>query len=79
MIETYPNLKFLDAVQDLRVTNMEFIQMSEAKVQIESTLEMYNCIHCSHFQEHVCINFKLCTRDECNFVCSLKSLDKNLI
>lgn len=54
MVEVYPNLKFLDIVQDLRVTSMEYIQMNEAKVQLESTLEGYNCLHCSRFHEHVC-------------------------
>lgn len=62
MTEIYPDLKFLDPVQDLKVTSMEYVQMSEHNFQIESTLESYNCVGCPQFLKHVCwlnsIDFK---------------------
>ena len=54
MTEIYPDLKFLDPVQDLKVTSMEYVQMSEHNFQIESTLESYNCVGCPQFLKHVC-------------------------
>lgn len=56
MVERYPDLKFLDAVQDLKVTDMNFVQTLEDKIQVENTLEGYNCLDCPHFQSHVCYN-----------------------
>lgn len=53
MIEAYPSLIFLDMLRDLKVTNMEYVQMTEDKIRIESTLEGYSCLHCPQFQRHV--------------------------
>ena len=57
MTEGYPNLKFLDAIQDLKVTDIEYVQVTENIIQLEGTLEGYECLHCPQFQNHVCSYF----------------------
>ena len=53
MTEGYPNLRFLDAIQDLKVTGMEYVQVAENIIQLEETLEGYECLHCPQFPNHV--------------------------
>ena len=56
LTEAYPNLRFLDAVRDLKLTHLEFVQMSNDKIRIESTLDGFICLRCPQFQEHVCLS-----------------------
>lgn len=53
-MEGYPNLKFLDPIQDLKVADMEYVQVTENIIQLEGTLKGYGCVHCPQFQNHVC-------------------------
>ena len=55
LIESYPNIRFLDTFRDLKLTSMEYVKMAEDKKQIESTLDGFSCICCPQFLQHVCM------------------------
>ena len=50
----YPGgLKPLDPVKDLKMGNLDFVEMKQEKERFEGTLEHYSCIRCYQFKEHV--------------------------
>ena len=54
MIDSGPSrLSLLDPVNDLRINNMEFVELKEEMNKLEGTMQHYNCTHCPHFSEHV--------------------------
>ena len=51
LTEEFPSI--VDPVRDLKITDMEFVQMKEEKEQFEAALEYYSCKRCPEFEQHV--------------------------
>lgn len=43
----------MDPVRDLKITDMEFVQMKEEKEQFVAALEYHSCKRCPEFEQHV--------------------------
>ena len=46
-------LPSLDPMRDLKLNDMQYVEMREEKEQFESTMPLYRCINCPDFEQHV--------------------------
>ena len=54
LTEAFPGgVPYLDPVRDLKLSNMEFVEMREEREQFEATLQHYSCKRCPEFEKHV--------------------------
>ena len=54
MVDSGPSrLSFLDPVNDLRISNLEFVEMKQELDKLEGTMQHYGCTICPQFTEHV--------------------------
>lgn len=58
--EGYPEgLELLDPVKDLKIKELNFVEMMEEKRTVEGTMSYFTCLSCPNFEEHVRIKTKL--------------------
>eukprot|EP00731_Ephydatia_muelleri_P024167 Em0016g438a len=56
MVDSGPSrLSFLDPVNDLRISNLEFVEMKQELDKLEGTMQHYGCTICPQFTEHFAI------------------------
>ena len=54
LTEAFPSgVPALCPVRQLRVSDMEFVQMRDERESLESTMDCYTCTRCPEFQSHV--------------------------
>ena len=54
LTEAFPSgVPALCPVRQLRVTDMEFVQMRDERERLESTMDCYTCVRCPEFESHV--------------------------
>ena len=54
LTEAFPSgVPALSPVKHLRITDMEFVEMSDERGKLEATMDCYNCTHCPEFKAHV--------------------------
>ena len=54
LTEAFPDgVPALRPVRELRITDMEFVQIRDEREKLESTMDCYTCCHCPQFEAHV--------------------------
>lgn len=55
VVDNSDDLPYLDPMRDLKINDMEYVELREKRVILESMVTSYDCVHCPLFERHVSI------------------------